>query len=52
MCASEHALSWDELEPLLFELEAAINSENSDLIRSVLKKAVPEFNSQLKNKGF
>jgi FlaA1/EpsC-like NDP-sugar epimerase len=44
MRASEHALRWDELEPLLFELEAAVKAENSDAIRLLLKKAVPEFN--------
>lgn len=49
MRAKEHALSWDELEPLLFELEAAIKAENSDAIRSLLKKAVPEFNPQSEN---
>ena len=49
MRAAEHALCWDELEPLLFELEAAIKAENSDAIRSLLKKAVPEFNPQSEN---
>ncbi len=49
MRASEHALRWDELEPLLFELEAAVKSENSDAIRSLLKKAVPEFSPQSEN---
>ncbi len=49
MRAAEHALRWDELEPLLFELEAAIKAENSDAIRSLLKRAVPEFNPQSEN---
>ena len=49
MRAAEHALRWDELEPFLFELEAAIKAENSDAIRSLLKKAVPEFNPQSEN---
>jgi len=49
MRAAEHALSWEELEPLLFELEATIKAENSDAIRSLLKKAVPEFNPQSEN---
>lgn len=49
MRASEHALRWDELEPLLFELEAAVKAENSDAIRSLLKKAVPEFEPQSEN---
>lgn len=49
MRAAEHALRWDELEPLLFELEAAIKAENSDVILSLLKKAVPEFNPQSEN---
>ncbi|BBU68002.1 nucleotide sugar epimerase/dehydratase WbpM [Fluviibacter phosphoraccumulans] len=49
MRAAEHSLRWDELEPLLFELEAAIKAENSDVIRLLLKKAVPEFNPQSEN---
>lgn len=49
MRASEHALRWGELEPLLFELEAAVKTENSDAIRSLLKKAVPEFEPQCEN---
>lgn len=49
MRAAEHALRWDELEPFLFELEAAIKAENSDAIRLLLKKAVPEFNPQSEN---
>lgn len=49
MRAAEHALRWDELEPFLFELEAAVKAENSDAIRSLLKKAVPEFNPQSEN---
>jgi FlaA1/EpsC-like NDP-sugar epimerase len=49
MRAAEHALRWDELEPMLFELEAAIRAENSDAIRSLLKKAVPEFEPQAEN---
>lgn len=49
MRAAEHALRWDELEPLLFELEAAIKAENSDAIRSLLKRAVPEFKPQSEN---
>ncbi len=49
MRAAEHALRWDDLEPLLFELEAAIKAENSDAIRLLLKKAVPEFNPQSEN---
>ena len=49
MRAAEHALRWDELEPFLFELEAAIKGDNSDAIRSLLKKAVPEFNPQSEN---
>ena len=49
MRASEDALCWDELEPLLFELEAAVKAENSDAIRALLKKAVPEFEPQSEN---
>lgn len=43
MRAKEHALTWEELEPLLIELEAAVKAEDSEVIRAVLKKAVPEF---------
>lgn len=46
MRATEHALSWMELEPILFELEAAIRADNCESIRTLLKKAVPEFNPQ------
>ena len=49
MRAAEHALGWAELEPLLFELETAVKAENSDAIRSLLKKAVPEFEPQSEN---
>lgn len=49
MRAAERALSWDELEPLLFELEVAIKADNSDAIRSLLKRAVPEFNPLSEN---
>ena len=49
MRASEYALRWDELELLLVELEAAVKAENSDAIRSLLKKAVPEFEPQSEN---
>lgn len=50
MRASEHALRWDELQPLLLELETAVQAENSDAIRSLLKKAVPEFEPQSANR--
>lgn len=43
MRAAEHALAWEELEPLLFELEAAVKAENAEAIRALLKKAIPEF---------
>ncbi len=49
MRAAEYALRWDELEPLLFELESAIKAENSDAIRAVLKRAVPEYNPETEN---
>lgn len=49
MRATESALLWDELEPILFELETAIKSDCSEDIRSILKKAVPEFNYQEEN---
>lgn len=51
MRAAEHALTWSELEPLLFELEAAIRAEDGNMIRALLKKAVPEFNPQSENDG-
>lgn len=47
--AAEHALSWEELEPLLSELEVAVKNEDNDAIRALLKKAVPEFNPQSEN---
>lgn len=43
MRAQEHALEWSVLEPLLFELEAAVKAENNKSIRELLKKIVPEF---------
>lgn len=43
MRAAEHALTWEELESLLLELEAAVKAEDSEVIRTLLKKAVPEF---------
>lgn len=46
MRAAEQALTWEELEPLLFELEAAVKVENTEAIRALLKKAVPEFEPQ------
>lgn len=49
MRAAEYSLSWEALEPLLFELEAAIKADNSDVIRDLLQKAVPEFNPQSEN---
>lgn len=49
MRAAEHALSWEVLEPLLFELEAAIKADNSDVVRDLLQKAVPEFKPQSDN---
>lgn len=47
MRAAEDALPWDELEPVLFELEAAIKAESDDGIRTLLKKVVPEFSPQM-----
>ena len=47
MRAAEQALTWEELEPLLFELEAAVEAEDSEAIRTLLKKAVPEFCPQV-----
>jgi FlaA1/EpsC-like NDP-sugar epimerase len=49
MRAIEHSLSWVELEDLLLELEAAIKADDSDIIRSLLRRAVPEFNPQSDN---
>lgn len=49
MRAAEHALRWEELEPLLFELEAAIKADNSDIVRALLQRAVPEFKPQSEN---
>ncbi len=47
MRAAEHALTWEELEPLLFELEAAVKAEDAEAIRALLKRAVPEFCPQV-----
>lgn len=49
MRATETCLSWINLEPLLFELEVAINNEDSNLIRKILKKIIPEFNPPTEN---
>lgn len=49
MRATEHALSWIELEPYLFELELAVKTEDLNAIYAVLKKVVPEFDPQLVN---
>jgi len=49
MRAMEHSLGWADLENLLLELEAAIKTDNSDIIRSLLRRAVPEFNPQSDN---
>lgn len=46
MRAAEHALPWEELEPWLFELEAAVKADNAEQIRVLLKKVVPEFGLQ------
>jgi FlaA1/EpsC-like NDP-sugar epimerase len=46
--ASEGMLSWEELEPLIADLEAAIKDSNQFLIREVLRKIVPEFQPQSK----
>ena len=44
-----YTLTWSELEPMLFELEAAVKAENSDAIRALLQRIVPEFNPQSEN---
>ncbi len=49
MRAQEHAMSWEKLKPILDELQVAVKAENSDLIRDLLMKAVPEFNPQSEN---
>jgi FlaA1/EpsC-like NDP-sugar epimerase len=49
MRATEYALCWDDLEPLLFELHSAIKADNSDAVLRLLKRAVPEFNPQSEN---
>ncbi len=46
MRATEYAMPWVDLEPFLLELEAAIKIENSDEIRTLLRKVVPEFEPQ------
>jgi FlaA1/EpsC-like NDP-sugar epimerase len=49
MRAGEHSLQWDELHPFLVQLEAAIKVEDSDLIRKLLKRVVPEFSPESEN---
>lgn len=49
MRAAEHALTWEELEPIIVELESAVKAEHVDVIKMILKKAVPEFNPQTKS---
>ncbi len=49
MRAAEPSLSWDALEPILFQMEVVIKAENSDGLRQLLKKAVPEFNPIVEN---
>lgn len=44
--AIELALTWEELEPVLVQLEAAVKEEDVAVIRSLLKRVVPEFNPQ------
>lgn len=50
MRAMERTVTWDELEPLLLELEAEIKMERSDAIRALLEKAVPEFTPDSENR--
>lgn len=49
MRATEVKLSWTKLEPMLLKLEAAVKSEDSDAIRTLLKLIVPEFYPQSEN---
>lgn len=49
MRAAEHALTWEELEPLLHKLEDAIRSEDNDAIKLLLKTTVPEFTPKYDN---
>jgi len=43
MRAQENFISWNNLEPMITELEAAVKSENSESIREYLKRIVPEY---------
>ena len=42
--AQEEMISWEILEPILKNLEAAANNSDDVKVRSLLKKIVPEFN--------
>lgn len=46
MRAKESFIDWDKLEPLLNKLEEAANNSDSQTIRELLQKIVPEFNPQ------
>ncbi|MDB9788596.1 polysaccharide biosynthesis protein [Candidatus Thioglobus sp.] len=46
MRAKESFIDWEKLEPLLNKLEEAANNSDSQTIRELLQKIVPEFNPQ------
>ena len=46
MRAKESFINWEKLEPLLNKLEDAANNSDSQTIRELLQKIVPEFNPQ------
>ena len=46
MNTEEAMLDWEELKPILEQLEVASNSSDHYKIRELLLKVVPEFNPQ------
>jgi len=48
MRASEDMIEWKDLEPLIKSLQDAIKASDQRLIRSIIKKIVPEFKPQSK----
>ena len=46
MRAKESMIEWEELEPILRELNEACTKSNHEKIRSILKELVPEFSPQ------
>ncbi len=43
MSAEEEMMEWKDLKPILDALEKAIDDSDQDMLRKMLKKAVPGF---------